>query len=203
MQVSEIQLDQTRAGELLEKYVEHKDSATDDDLAIMKAYKAIAEGQVLIQAHESIRQAGWDMDQGRPVLAICRAHKPMCYLDQTIRRHGPDKGAATLTFREHGGWSPSQYDGKRNLQQIEVGADLTPEWLKDCRGKAVVPLVPLNLRPKRGLHLYHILWEADWQNVPIDPMLIRKLSGDLWMVVAAWDLTDVERAVIADRLSLA
>ena len=31
--------------------------------------------------------------------------------------------------------------------------------------------------------------------------LLRRFGGDAWLVVAAWDLTDVERAVMQNRLS--
>ena len=48
---------------------------------------------------------------------------------------------------------------------------------------------------------YHVLWEAEWQQVvPRDPFLLRHIGGDLYSVVAAWDLTDLERSVIAARL---
>ena len=196
MNVSEIQLDQDRAAELLEKYREHKANANEDDLAIMKAYRAIARGDVVIQAHQSIIDAGWDMEQGRPKLAICRAHKKVCYLEQTRLWHN----GCQLTFRE--ARKLSVPDRVHNFQQIHVHQESTPDWVQSCYGKAIVPHIPLNMRPKKGLHLYHILWEADWEDVPIDPMLIRKLAGDLWLVCAAWDLTDVERAVIADRMGL-
>ena len=64
-----------------------------------------------------------------------------------------------------------------------------------------MPLIPVHLRPKRGLANYHILWEAEWtRTYPADPYLLRRFSGDAWLVVAAWDLTDVERAVMSQRL---
>jgi hypothetical protein len=67
--------------------------------------------------------------------------------------------------------------------------------------EAIVPIIPVHLRPKRGLANYHILWEAEWtKRYPVDPYLLRRLGGDAWLVVAAWDLTDVERAVMSSRL---
>jgi hypothetical protein len=66
----------------------------------------------------------------------------------------------------------------------------------------VVPLVPIHLRPRRALGAYHILWEAEWKRVPpVDPMLLRRIGGDIWLVVAAWDLTEVERAAMQTRLT--
>ena len=47
------------------------------------------------------------------------------------------------------------------------------------------------------LDRYFILWEADWQRrAPVDPALLRPVGGDLYVVVATWDLTDLERAVL-------
>ncbi len=61
---------------------------------------------------------------------------------------------------------------------------------------ALVPTPPLHLRPKRGLQNYHVLWEADWtQMPPSDPLLLRRIGqADLWLVVCQWDLTAVEKA---------
>jgi len=39
--------------------------------------------------------------------------------------------------------------------------------------------------------------------VPRDPYLLRRLGkGDLWLVVAAWDLTEVERAALQSRVTV-
>ncbi len=58
---------------------------------------------------------------------------------------------------------------------------------------------------KRHLHHsnYHILWEAEWTKiVPRDPYLLRRIGqADLWLVVAAWNLTEVERAALSTRIT--
>ena len=50
--------------------------------------------------------------------------------------------------------------------------------------RAVVPLIPIHLRPKRGLQNYHVLWEAEWRPAPpVDPLLLRRIGvSDLWVV---------------------
>lgn len=76
------------------------------------------------------------------------------------------------------------------------------------RAEAQVPLIPLPLRPKvraKGddpLQNYHVLWEAEWTNrVPFDPLLLRRIGkADLWLVCAAWELSEVERAALATRV---
>ena len=56
--------------------------------------------------------------------------------------------------------------------------------------RAIVPNVPPRLRPKRGLQLYTMLWEAEWAVDPAragGPALLRKLGGDLYIVLGTWD----------------
>lgn len=68
---------------------------------------------------------------------------------------------------------------------------------------AIVPTIPPRLRPPHNLSGYHILWEAEWgqEDVlpPGDPALLRHLGGDLYAVLAVWDLTPLERSVLAGR----
>lgn len=63
-------------------------------------------------------------------------------------------------------------------------------------GSAIVPLVPIDKKPRGQLSNFHILWEADWKAAPVDPYLLRHIAGTLYAVVAEWDLTATERAVL-------
>jgi hypothetical protein len=49
------------------------------------------------------------------------------------------------------------------------------------------------------LRHYVTLFEVDqWEPVPpTDPALLKHIAGDLYAVLAVWDLTELERAVIA------
>lgn len=63
----------------------------------------------------------------------------------------------------------------------------------------MVPLIPPNLRPKDSLENYHILWDVQgsWFNEPPkDPFLLKHIDGDLFAVIAEWDLTDLEISVL-------
>lgn len=67
---------------------------------------------------------------------------------------------------------------------------------------ALVPLVPAPIRPRGALDGYRILFEPKWEPVPpVDPMLLKHLHGALYVVLAHWDLTPLERAVLAGRLT--
>jgi hypothetical protein len=68
-------------------------------------------------------------------------------------------------------------------------------------GMAMVPMVPPDVLPPRGADLskHFILWEVESWDVspPVDPILLRPIGGDLYAVVAQWDLTEIERTIIA------
>jgi hypothetical protein len=62
-------------------------------------------------------------------------------------------------------------------------------------------MVPPDVMPARGCDLskHFVLWEVEnWDAAPpIDPILLRPIGGNLYAVVAQWDLTEVERMIIA------
>lgn len=163
---------------------------SEEDDQIMRAYRAAAKGTPLIKLSEAIELGGFDR-LGRPMLAIARADAQWCWLDRWRNR---------LTFR---GKNPRA----RGRTPQGLREELTiPSWPEHNSGvwislaaRAMVPVIPAHLRPAHGLHNYHILWEADWQAVPKDPALLKHLGGDLYAVLAVWDLTEIERAVLAGR----
>lgn len=89
-------------------------------------------------------------------------------------------------------------------RRVELPVGTLPTGAKTTYGSddmAVVPLIPPHLRPaKTALDKFHILWEADWKRTPPrDPMLLKRVSGQLFAVVATWDLTEMERTVLGQR----
>ena len=76
----------------------------------------------------------------------------------------------------------------------------------EVTGFALVPAVPADIRPDVGqLKDWHIPWEVDkWfersqiPEPPRDPLLLRKIRGELFQVLAEWDLTEIERAVMSE-----
>lgn len=189
MQVEQIKLDRKEARELYRAYKKHAHYSEPIDDEIRRAYQLIAQGRLVIKALESIRLAGVDA-MGFPKLAIMRADQSKCFGRMWAN------GSAEFT---HSQWGSRYARGLR----FEFSAASFPRRQESGSAEAIVPICPINHRPKRGLANYHILWEAEWTRVvPKDPMLLRRIGmGDMWLVVAAWDLTEVERAALATRLS--
>jgi hypothetical protein len=189
MQVDKLVCDQDKARELWRKYQAHRNYQSPHDYEIERIYKQLAQGKSVIRALESIRAAGVSESEGLPKLAIARADQALCYLH---------KRGSTVCFSNERNWFGSSRASRS--KNITLDWPELPE-LKKWVYEAQVPLVPVHLRPKRGIENYHILWEAEWsRRYPVDPYLLRRFGGDAWLVVAAWDLTDVERAVMSQRV---
>jgi hypothetical protein len=170
-----------------------QEQRTAEDEAILQAYRAAARGLPIINLPQVIQVGGFFTDDhpssGLPRLAIARADWSRVWI--TMQRNSMqfsdkqwlnDRGAlvGVHNVRVDGEWAPPTYR----------------------RAQTVVPHVPPRHRPKRGrLSLFHILWEVEeWTLVPpTDPALLRHLRGDLWVVLATWDLTALERAVLSAR----
>jgi hypothetical protein len=66
--------------------------------------------------------------------------------------------------------------------------------------RALVPKIPPLLKPAGDLSDFFILWEAKWEAVaPVDPILLRRVSESVFVVLAQWDLTPLERSVLETR----
>jgi hypothetical protein len=178
------------ARDLWRAYQKHKHYSTPIDKEVANAYQKLAQGKLVIKALESVATAGVN-ERGLPLLAIARADARTCRLSM----YG--NGGAVMST----GNGPSRRNTTSTVR-FEFPAGTFPGTAGWKNAESVVPHPPLHLRPKRGLQNYHVLYEAIWTKAPpVDPFLIRRLGkGDLWLVLAMWDLTEVERAALAARL---
>lgn len=189
-----VKIDREKAAELYRAYQIHQHYEKPIDEEIRRTYRLISEGKVIIQALESVARAGLDED-GWPKLAIARADqtKTIC----TISRDGSATMAPTSWIRRHNGVSTINFQWKAGTF---TGRHDNRSW----HAEAYLPLIPIAVRPKRGIENYTVLWEAEWTGkVPFDPLLLRRIGrADLWLVVAAWELTEIERAALSTRVNV-
>jgi hypothetical protein len=199
METTHIVVSKAEAEVLYRKYKEHAAYSSPIDWEIQRTYQLLSKGKLVIKALESIATAGVN-DKGLPKLAIASATAKACYLERRAR------GGCTMASSDN--WRAVK---NRNVWRDGVFTFPPDSFPMGWNGKfrtersdhkAQLPLVPVHLRPKRGLANYHILWEAEWEPIPPrDPYLLRRIGkADLWLVVAHWDLTEVERAVLATRV---
>lgn len=160
-----------------------------EDEVLMRGYREIAKGKRVIVLRETISAGGVDRSH-RPKLAVARADWQKVFLTQ--ERNG------SLTFASRDSWRRTAGEvnlGRGTVPQLTIGS-----WTQ--RASSPVPIVPPTYRPRWAMHNYHILFEARWTDLPKpDPALLKSLGGGLYAVLAVWDMTPLERAVLGMRLS--
>jgi hypothetical protein len=140
--------------------------------------KEIKNGHKIICLSDTIAAGGLN-EKGEPRFAIAQANWKRCecerFKDGEIR------------FREKG-WT------RKNFIMIK-GHPFPCQNYQDIQ--TIIPPIPPRLRPKY-LNRYYILWEVeDWQKVPKDPFLLRRIPRtDYYVIVAAWNLTKLERQIL-------
>jgi hypothetical protein len=171
---------------------------TAEDGAIAAGYRAAARGLPVVRLSEVMAAGGW-FENGLPRLAIARADTTTVFV--SVRHYGGDV-AWDVEFRD---------DPWARLRAQHVGAHGVTVPMPRFEpmagrprfsGQTIVPIIPPRFRPRlRRMHGVHILWEVErWDPTPpTDPALLRHIRGDLWAVLATWDLTPLERAVLSQR----
>jgi hypothetical protein len=192
MELSTIEMPKELAEERLKAYRELlKTERTQQDERIARGYRVLARGLPIIELSKSVMAGGF-FDNGLPKIAIARANSQDCWvyfeIDDLIysidsAQWGDNRGALVNS----------------STVRVPVPGRPTAPGRRSYSGHTIMPIIPPEHRPKRNrLHLFHILWEVEaWDlTPPRDPALLQHIGGDLWSVVAAWDLTELERAVL-------
>lgn len=196
MNVTTIRIPEAEAKEKLRAYRKQLHRRADDEFAACAAgYEQLAKGRALLNVADAIRSAPRD-EKNRPRLAIARADRHQVHY---LESSGRDRFcAASSTWNVK---SPS-------LDMVFSGA----VWsTRPAEGYALVPMVPADALEAAGnpaLKKCFVLWEVEqWADrrigsrPDIDPLLLLPLGGDLYAVLAEWNLTPLERAVMAVRAS--
>lgn len=195
MNVATITMDVEQARAKLKAY--HKQlhrKASAEYEAAAKGYEELANGRVLLDLNEVFRDVPRDEKQ-RPKLAIARSDRREV---RYYRASGVDQFDA----------SALQNGSGRDLR-VDVLAPIAKEpsdrW--NSRGFAIVPLVPADALESAGnpaLQGCFTLWEVEqWADrsetarPDRDPFLLKRLAGGLYAVLAEWNLTPLERAIMA------
>jgi hypothetical protein len=223
MNLSTIEIPRARAREAVAEYRREARRTSDPVAAaeyqeIARVYRLAARDELPMIALTPTVRAGGIVQRTRthwgdrvshyalPRIAAIRADARYVY---TL---GVEKDGA-IRFVDRPGSRPNLVSGRLELPDagLELPAGFTAgrrlEWTNQswC---AMVPLVPPKHLPPRGhasLKSHVILWEVDdwtWHFSPkpsIDPALLKHLGGDIYAVLATWDLTPLEQLVLTGR----
>lgn len=174
-----------------------------EDVAILRGYRALAKGHTVIDLPHVIGLGG-TFDNGLPRLGVATSSHQFVWVERT------DEGGVSFLPRQH--WDMTSRMTKdcfrlpsHTLEAMERPqvADMWRRHPWNGNFRAMVPHVPPALRPMHSLNGYATLFEVDkWEldpKAPADPALLKHIGGDLYAVLATWDLTPLEQSVLNGR----
>jgi hypothetical protein len=169
----------------------------------MAVYGHLKHGKKIIDIHESFRKAGLNRE-GDPRLAICRADAKQCNCLKI------EDGSAIFSMERLDRWQRQPRktyaevklpSGTFQWQPIDPTRPLNTYNIKNQMIQCPAPIIPAKIlveEVRYRLKNYHVLWEVEeWKPVPPqDPILLKRLTSNLFGVLATWELTALEKAII-------
>jgi hypothetical protein len=169
---------------------EHLEPVTNRDKRIKKLAAAARSGKPMVDVKKLILAGGSEEQNGNgwpqsgsiwwPNLAMARSTAETV----TIIK---DRNRKDLAFRSG---------------NADTVLRLDWPWGKEFRARAITPIVPPKIReavPSWHKDNKYIVWEATWTRLelpprpePLDPILLTHVMGDIYVVEAEWDMTDLE-----------
>jgi hypothetical protein len=165
----------------------------------------MSRGRKLLDIYEVMKKCGTNGDE-EPKIAIAREDWEKVYFVKVNSTTGvfsgtdnghmihSDVALPSGTFKKWSTWSKE-----------EVAQGKTQSWMEGRIRHDILstktPIIPATFLPKGNLSNYYILWEVDkWdEEPPKDPILLKRLSPNLFAVLAVWNLSKLERAIIRGR----
>ena len=195
----EAEADYKKYSDLVKK---RKESYVED---LKKLNYHLKEGRKVLNIYDVFR-AGPRDEEGRPKLAIGRADQ------KTVQFQERAQGGGRFT-QKSSAWEVTKEcvilpDGTFPVSMIENenGEEVPRENWRLRKWETAAPIVPADYLPEGSLSNYYVLWEVEegaWKDAkipPRDPFLLRRISPNMFVIFAEWDLTDLERAVLEGRL---
>lgn len=210
MDLATIEMPIDEAQQAFEEYrAAVRERHNEEDEQIMRGYRVLAKGKQVLNLPKTLKAGGTDtitvskrwsrnetIDVTVPRLAIARASRT------TVWTNGIDHRGSCRMQTKREPHVNNMFDVMRFADgTFDAGSADETTW-NSPRIRAVVPNVPPRLRPRAGLGNFHVLFEAEWgldPEPPVDPALLRHIGGELYAVIAVWDLTELERSVLAGR----
>lgn len=169
-----------------------------------KMYYHLAHGRKVLDIYAVMQKHGLN-SKGQPKLAICRADAKTCtfeYIGSDLDGRGTFSQLSSSWRADWKRVALAPHTFKYNLRWGRWDAEgrnfISPPTIL----RTAVPIVPARLLPKGSLHNYYVLWEVDkWiaNRPPSDPILLKRISANLFAVLAVWDLTPLEKAIVRGR----
>lgn len=170
---------------------------------LKKTYYHLSKEHKVLDIIEVFKNGGVD-EKGEPKLGIAPANAKAIMFEKGSMGSG--------TFTEHGKWS------RAAKSDVQLPTGTFPIFLEEKNGRvpswgegseranveAKVPIIPAHIMPEGDLKNYYILFEVtEGWSLPQtatfkkgDPYLLKRINNNAFAVLAEWDVTELEAAVL-------
>lgn len=211
MEIEKIQMPKDKAKEEWKKYNSLIKKRHEKYLEEMKqCMYQLSQGKSLIDINKVMEKAGVTKNY-QPKIAIARADWKEVFFNKKDSGRGFFSGSDKIWYGKTDGdidLSPETF-----VQWLRTKDDINMKdgtvrqadnrWtIQNSQIKTKVPIIPAQLFPDGDLSNYYILWEVkDWEDLPEtkDPLLLKRITENLFVILGAWDLTDLEQSIISGR----
>ena len=179
------------------KLIKERKGKVEHHLKELKAtYYNLSKGFKIIDIYEAFKSQGLTENE-EPKIAICRADIKNVIFQKESEGRG-------LFTDNTGAWGRSKFDVQLPSYTFKEFTLIDgSQWaIKNKSISAPTPVIPAEIMPDGKLENYYILWEVEeWKPVPPkDPILLKRISPNLFAVIATWNLTKIEQAVMKGHI---
>ena len=210
MEIEKIQMPKEKAKEEWKAYNKIIKTRHDKYLEEMKnCMYQLSQGKALIDIYKVMEKAGLNKNY-QPKLAIARADWKEAFFNKKDSGRGFFAGRSYDWYVKSDGdidLQPETFTHwprlKQDITLVDKRVVKAEQWgIQTPKIKTKVPIIPPQLMPDGELKNYYILWEAErWEDLPKkdDPLLLKRITENLFVILAAWDVTDLEQSIISGR----
>lgn len=175
-----------------------------------KCMYQLSQGKALININKVMEKAGVTKNY-EPKLAIARADWGQVFFHKKYSGRGFFSGEPNIWYVKSNGdidLPPQTFTEwirvKENINMKDGSIrKVDSNWgIQTPQIKTKVPIIPVQLMPEGQLSEYYILWEVDkWEELPKkdDPLLLRRITENLFVILSAWGVTELEQSIISGR----
>jgi hypothetical protein len=196
MKIEKVSMQKEKAKKYWREYCKLLKTREKDYIREIKELKAcyyqLSKGRPIINIVDAFKSAGVN-EVGYPRLAFSPAKLRKIYFHQSIWNSKVGSGSFSDS-------PPRSWDYKIILSLPE-GTFPRKDIPQDIDLEAPVPVIPPKFLP-RSLRNCYILWEVEsWEKTKPkkDPILLKKISGNLYAIMCGWHLTKLEELIMRGR----
>jgi hypothetical protein len=203
MDIPTIEVKKEDAEREYKEYSELVKQREEEHLEILKKCNwHLKEGRKLLNIFDVIKQGGVDILNKEPKLGIGRADWTNLIFSKYRFKTGifaDEKCSGTWSKKEFIQLPPNYFD------EEWAQRDKEHSWFDPIRQyiKTSIPIIPAILTPNAELSNYYILFEIfswdemiDRRRVGNDPILLKRLSENMFVILASWEVSPLEQAVL-------